>query len=502
MFGMNDRPRKRRDLASLTITVFTLALTTWAVACGSDDEAASPAFIPEFTATTCPVEVDDPTITCGLVRVPENRALPNGNRVDIAVARLPALATPVDDTPVLVIAGGPGLPNLPSLAGFSRSALRDERELILFDARGTGFSIPSLECPEREEATWFNFSRSASAEDEIRTIVSATVDCADRLRAEGIDLGSYDTVANAADVADLRVALGIDEWHLLGGSYGTTVALEVMRSHPEGVRSAILDATYPLDRGRTTDRVVETGTRAFDELIEWCESNPDCTEQVGDLRSLIDRTVQDYYDDPYQTEIFDERNDTVRPLVIDGADLLAGLFTSLYDSTLIPALPSLMLAVAERNGAIIDEVARLGINRINELSEGVFAAVECRDRGSEWRIDDILTFLEQAPRFSTIFNSSTPAAACEELALGSIDSRLIDPVVSAIPTIVFGGGFDPITPPEWGIATANQLTNATSVVFADAGHGAVDFDQCSFEMALRFLQHPEQTPDTSCASGE
>ena len=80
---------------------------------------------------------------------------------------------------------------------------------------------------------------------------AATVACHDRLVDDGVALDSYNTAENAADIADLRVAMGIEEWDLYGVSYGTALALTVLRDHPEGVRSVVLDsvsaAQHPLD---------------------------------------------------------------------------------------------------------------------------------------------------------------------------------------------------------------------------------------------------------------
>ena len=74
--------------------------------------------------------------------------------------------------------------------------------------------------------------------------VDALAACADELRAVA-DLDAYHTAAIAADVEDLRRALGYEELNLWGTSYGTWVALAAMRDHPEGIRSVILDAPLP-----------------------------------------------------------------------------------------------------------------------------------------------------------------------------------------------------------------------------------------------------------------
>ena len=70
--------------------------------------------------------------------------------------------------------------------------------------------------------------------------------CVQQLTATGVDLSQYTTSASANDAVALVKALGYDDYNLYGISYGTRLALEVMRNHPEsGLRSVVLDSTYP-----------------------------------------------------------------------------------------------------------------------------------------------------------------------------------------------------------------------------------------------------------------
>lgn len=63
----------------------------------------------------------------------------------------------------------------------------------------------------------------------------------------------FNTEESAADVEDLRRALGVPQLNLRGGSYGTRLALEVMRSFPSSVRSAALLAAETLSRSQVVE---------------------------------------------------------------------------------------------------------------------------------------------------------------------------------------------------------------------------------------------------------
>jgi pimeloyl-ACP methyl ester carboxylesterase len=102
-----------------------------------------------------------------------------------------------------------------------------------------------LACPEIEAfvATWIGLDTN----DPATTAASgaATRACRDRIVAEGWDPADYNTTENSADIADLRLALGIDEWNLYGVSYGSDLALQTLRDHPEGIRSVAVDSVVP-----------------------------------------------------------------------------------------------------------------------------------------------------------------------------------------------------------------------------------------------------------------
>ncbi|MDH3579907.1 MAG: prolyl aminopeptidase [Hyphomicrobiales bacterium] len=108
-----------------------------------------------------------------------------------------------DGEAALLIHGGPGGGSNPFMRRFHDP---DHYRIILFDQRGCGRSTPHA-CIE-ENTTW--------------------------------DL--------VADMERLREELGIERWQLLGGSWGSTLALAYAQTHPERVSQLILRGIFTLRR--------------------------------------------------------------------------------------------------------------------------------------------------------------------------------------------------------------------------------------------------------------
>jgi pimeloyl-ACP methyl ester carboxylesterase len=115
-------------------------------------------------------------------------------------------------------------------------------------------------------------------------------DCRDRLIREGVDLAGYTTSAIAADIADLRRALNIGPWNLYGVSYGTQIALTVMRDHPEGLRAVILDSPMPLQTAWYST-YWSLAWSAMERMFDACAANPRCQKFFPDLRADYSKLI-------------------------------------------------------------------------------------------------------------------------------------------------------------------------------------------------------------------
>jgi pimeloyl-ACP methyl ester carboxylesterase len=217
---------------------------------------------------------------CGTLELPENRAKPEGRKVSLAVAVLPANTLNPRADPLFILAGGPG--QAASFLGPFAAALtgvRKDRDIVLVDQRGTGRSSP-LTCAA------FKPDDSADAALELDQVPKARA-CAKELAEAGVDAAQYTTAAWIADLEAVRSALGYAKINLWGGSYGTRAALEYLRAHPARVRSVVLDGVAAPSMKVFLD-VWPSRDIALTAVLDACAQSAPCRAAHPDLPGTLD----------------------------------------------------------------------------------------------------------------------------------------------------------------------------------------------------------------------
>ncbi len=458
------------------------------------------------------------TLLCGTLTVPENRRIENSKTVEVAFAILKSLQRPALTDSVIYLEGGPGGSALAAVDSWLESSLRQNRDLILVDQRGTGYSKPVLNCIELDD----DFDESKLENVEIdNDPLALEILCAKRLVSEGIDLTAYNSRENAADIAALRQALNLEEVNLYGISYGTRLALTVMRDHPQGIRSVVLDSTYPPQVQGVAEAPMHT-QRAFDQLFENCRKQEACNEAFPRLEPRFYQKLAQLNSSPY--ELYED-------LDLTGAEVVSSLNQTLYDSSLIPSMPFAIdlltkdyfdEAYALLTGELTGEDLEKGMNpmalvsqfftailfsnaqdSIDDDAEGLYNSIECNEDVpfQDMTLSRQLARKVQASiRQGLLVDSEMMFDTCEIWNSGTASAIENEAVKSDIPTLVLAGDLDPVTPPEWGQLAANELSRSKYVVFPNMGHGLIDVKPCPTAIVQTFLTTPSGEIDISCAS--
>jgi pimeloyl-ACP methyl ester carboxylesterase len=459
-------------------------------------------YTPTFEASGCQFFYPDSYAPeCGFLTVPENRADPNTDMIRLHVAIFRS-ANPAPE-PVIHLAGGPGgsdtdLINYHFATGIG--SLLENYDLIFFDQRGTGQSEPSLTCPERDDISGNLLEMSfGSAEANQREIAAFTA-CRDRLVAQGVDLSAYNSAASAADVNDLRIALGYSQINLYGESYGTRLALTVMRDYPQIVRSAIIDSVLPPEQNLYTS-LANNAERSFNAMFSACASDPGCNAAYPDLENVFYQTVDALNANPAQVPVTDPNTGLTYSALLTGDLLVDVVFVEMYRPDVMIYVPQMIFNVQQGYYSPFLQ-RRLGLYFDRSAARAMTVSVQCNEEVSFSTYNDLVTESGAArPQVAHNYINQMQVlyTLCDSWGAGKANPIENQPVRSSIPTLVLAGNFDPITPPAWSRAVAETLEHAYYYEFP-VGHWVMRSSPCPVQMAISFLDDPNTALDSSCVA--
>jgi len=454
-------------------------------------------------------------VECGYLPVYESRSgekSDNGAIIRLAVTVFHPPGGPTQPDPVIYLSGGPGASILKTIEGqyryLSEPVFATGRSLIVFDQRGIGLSQPALDCHEFNQLNQDLLDREIEgkslSEDEVSSLVFESLKvCRERL-AKIADLSDYNSFSSAADVHELRLALEYEKVNLWGGSYGTRLALEVMRRYPEDLRSVVLDAVYPPDVDLYIAGMANYN-RSLTALFASCAANVVCAETYPNLKEVLFGVIDRLNADPAMREITQPVTGESFDTRISGDVLLAIVFQILYDSKLRYFIPRIIYDVNDGNFNYIDQVYGSMLGMASIASRGMMFSVQCHDELAFSSQAEFEAELERYPELAGMYENSILGGLayrlCEIWSTGSAETSANQPVVSELPALILSGEFDPITPPAWGFHAAETLENAFAYVFPGIGHGASVADPCPMGIMISFLEDPQREPEGGCIAG-
>jgi pimeloyl-ACP methyl ester carboxylesterase len=454
---------------------------------------AAPAFAAEPPPgfSSCRLAGVEPGAWCSSLQRPLDPAQPDGKKIDIHFAVLPALARNKKPDPVFFFAGGPGQSAMDIAGSISRLLARfgNRRDVVLIDQRGTGRSAP-LKCAE-ERAAWplreqFDLARQR---DALRT-------CLARLKALPYgDLRQFTTTIAMQDADAVRLRLGAARINLVGGSYGTRAALEYLRQFPQAVRRVVIDGVAPPDM--VLPRSFSTDVQAaFDALLAACEADAACRARYPQLRDQwhtllgsLPREVSVLHPVTQREERFSLTRDMLTALVRP----------PLYAPVLSSALPLAISEAAQgRFTPLFGLAAALSAGGSAGLAQGMHFSVVCAE---DWPLMAAAT-----DRPGTDFSDSFAdvyRTACAEWPRGAVPVDFYRIPTAAAATLVLSGAIDPVTPPRHGERVAKALgARARHVVVPNTGHGVMAI-ACLRDAVYRFVDAESDDEalqvDASCA---
>ncbi len=435
-------------------------------------------------------------VRCGALELAEDPAAPEGRRIALRIAVLPARAAHPEPDPLYVIAGGPGQSALgaaPMLSGFL-GQVRKRRDVVLVDQRGTGKSNP-LTCEDVRE-------RLPIAARLVRDDLAdgrALADCLKSLQARA-DLRFYGTSQAVDDLEAVRAALGHARINLWGISYGTRVALAYLGRHEARVRSLTLDAVVPPDVS-LPKTMGDSAARALDLAFADCARDAACAAAFPDLparfRALLERLRQS----PLAARAPDPRTGQMEEVAITAETFTSIARNLLYDPDVAALLP-LTISQLERGDPRGFLAQAAALTKSVGVSEGMHLSVFCNeDFGRARRAQEIEVARTPDRALGDLFGRQVAESygrSCANWPRAEVPAALFEPVTSAVPALILSGALDPVTPPAFGERVRQSLSNARHVVAPGAAHG-LTARGCTAKVIARFIDEPAPAAlDVAC----
>ncbi|MFE3764289.1 alpha/beta fold hydrolase [Streptomyces sp. NPDC059104] len=466
-------------------------------------EAAPSRFVPgPCPRTPEPIEALA-TARCGFLEVPENRARPDGRKIRLAVAVIPAASAKPAQDPVVFMSGGPGGETFDDIPFLVSSGLNRDRELIVMAQRGNLYDEPALTCPELDRFYATSVGLPSYAPQTQRLMLDAVKQCRDRLTSDGTDLSAYNSTENAADFADLRTALGIGQWNVYGHSYGSNLAMTYLRLHPQGIRAVALDSIAPPQY--VSLPFAWAGAReGLDHLYEACAAEPRCKSRYPDLARTLNEQVRRLQAHPLTLNVRPPQGGEPVKVVLDGGALVNLLVAKAIPFKDVPA------AIDELGHGNPERFARAraagSVQAVGQTAHGLTNSVVCGEWVPDHSASDVLKAGRRAfPDWPDPVLAQAPQLAFQEQVcrVWNVPDRTATMRVApagTVPTLFLNGTFDMKTGASWAQKAARTLPRSTTVQIPGIGHWVVPQSPCAQKVLASFLARPT-APDTGCVAG-
>jgi pimeloyl-ACP methyl ester carboxylesterase len=440
---------------------------------------------------------------CASLTVPIDYANPAAGAIQLAVSRELTTRKP-NLGEVVVNPGGPGASGiqfLQSAAGFVRTQLGNEFDVVSFDPRGVGSSAPIRCLSSAQLDQWVAFEgdpqspSSVTEQDQLAKGFAAGCEAK-----SGALLAHVSTIDTARDLDVLRAALGQSKLTYMGFSYGTFLGAIYAQLFPQNVRALVLDgAVDPAASAVELDDVQAQGFEvALKAWIASCVTSSNCPvgTSAADAEQRLDTWLATLRTAPIAAS--DGRSLTVA-LAVQG--VAAALYTTQDWQPLTASLSAAMKGNPAGLLTLSDQIdGRQSNGSYDNLIESNMA-INCVDRPSLGPISAyaaaaIAGAKDDGPTFGEFIGWGNVACAdwpvAAELAPGPISPA------GSPPIMVVGTLRDPATPYRWAQALAKEAKGPLLTYDGD-GHTAFLQSSCVDTVVKTFLVSlTDPAPETTC----
>ncbi len=402
----------------------------------------------------------------GRLTLPLVRSRPAAANIELVFVRLHA-AQSAGGAPIVYLPGGPGGSGIgaarPPEALASFAALAKIGDVILLDPRGVGMSSPRPVC--RAPRPLQPHEKFGSIAGLIELVTGATRACVEEWKNKGVDVAGFTNRESAADLEDLRAALGVPKISLFGFSYGTHLALAAIRAHGAGIERAVLVGTEGPNHTRKLPFTLDTQLRKLSLLAARDRS---IAGDVPDMAALLGRVLRKLDAKPMVVTVHDRATKSEVQVPI-GADALRRILVAdIGDGNDFPVFPALLLTIDRGDSSLLSSFVEKRYNQITGDVNLMVFGLECSSGATALREQEI-----RAQAAKSLFGNTTNLLfpeVCAALPPVDLGDDFRGPLVSDVPVLFISGTLDSNTPPWQAEELRWGMPRATHLIVDNAGH--------------------------------
>ncbi|AZJ35278.1 alpha/beta fold hydrolase [Tenacibaculum singaporense] len=439
-------------------------------------------------------------IQWGNLIVPENWEVLKGE-VKIAYSVLQNKKRNNNSEAVVFIQGGPGASGTETIWQWVNHPIREDKDIILFDIRGTGLSEPRL-CPDLGKKILEILSENQSEEEDEKEKINAVISCKTALISKGIDISSYNSLSVAKDMNALKASLGYKKWSVYGVSYGTHVAQVYASNYPNDVESLILDSPISSISSyyeKNTDGFMNSLLKVFKK----CKDDPACNSRYNNIETMFFDVIRDLETNPITVKV-DAKFLKSGKFTFNSEDFKVVIQQALYHKQMIEIVPLLISQFKERNKKALSNLVPSFASLLS-MDYGVYYCFSCEEI---LPLNSISKFNKESYKYKGLDGGvafyESDFKVCEKW--GEIEKDSLFKVNNStknlkinIPTIIISGEYDPITPSTNGSELKAKLTESKFLEIPTYGHSA-SFTKKGTKLVSDFLSDKEIKSDAKLFS--
>lgn len=413
----------------------------------------------------------------GTLYVPENRQQAGSRLIGVGFARIRA-KHPTGAPPVFWLPGGPGLSVLGAFTDKDGAATGRLRSWLTYRAVGDLVVIEQRGYTRRGEM--LVAKRAAVPLDRPGSVRAE----AQAMRAQarmavaanpGKDLSGYDIGEFAADVDDLRRALGYDKISLFGGSFGSQWSLAVMRLHPQIVARAVLSGVEPLNNGYDMPSHI---VAALQRIAYDADRDPGLAPYLppGGVMEAVRTLHRRFASASVRVQVRGEAGQ-MQTVMLGAEDLQLALLSHTQESEQWPAFILSLYHGHYEDWAreVIDDRRSDMTTLIGPLADSSLGVTAAREH--QLRTDPAVELLGT-------WNFEANIASASDWPTRDMGDAVREPVVNPVPVVFVHGDWDTSTPIENTLGLLPYFPNGHAILVHRAGHDGA-FYQLRGEPAVK-----------------